>query len=214
MKEIKIILILLQDSEIDNFIIYENYYNSKNSKVEISQEEESLIPDNFSNEEDVDKNLLENNFENTGFFINDIFFDDERRNSIRKNFHFANLNDINNKKNRQNLNRNKQQFETQDSKKISINNNNNKFNNSNNYHSNKDLYWKSQLKPKIFSFLNRQETIQEKEKQKRESIVQQFAFNMKVNIKQKKNNFNHNNFMKQIKQKNVNADKGNDSKSY
>jgi len=39
---------------------------------------------------------------------------------------------------------------------------------------------------------------------------------MKVNIKQKKNNFNYNNFMKQIKQKNANADKGNDfvSKSY
>ena len=44
--------------------------------------------------------------------------------------------------------------------------------------------------------------------------MQQFALNMKVNIKQKKNNFNNNNFMKQIKQKNVNADKGNDSKSY
>ena len=120
----------------------------------------------------------------------------------------------NNNKNSQNLNHNKQHFETQDSKKISINNNNNKFNNSNNDRSNKDLNWKSQLKPKISSFLNRQETIQEKEKQKRESIVQQFAFNMKVNIKQKKNNVNCNNFMKQIKQKNANADKGNDSKSY
>ena len=67
-----------QNSEIDNFTIYENYYNSKNSKVEISQEEESLIADNFSNEEDVDKDLLENNFENTGFVLNDIFFDDEK----------------------------------------------------------------------------------------------------------------------------------------
>ena len=74
---------------------------------------------------------MENNFENTGFVLNDIFFDDEKRNSIHKSIHFANLNDNNNNKNSQNLKSNKEHFETQDSKNISINDNNNKFNNSN-----------------------------------------------------------------------------------
>ena len=64
--------ITILDEEGDDYSGYENYYSSKDSKVEISQEEESLIADNFSNEEDNDKDLLEHKIENTGFVLNDI----------------------------------------------------------------------------------------------------------------------------------------------
>lgn len=74
---------------------------------------------------------------------------------------------------------------------------NTNINNNNNIFSNVKPRGKLSILYNAQGVFNERE--KEKEKPKKESVVQQIAFNMKINIKQKKNNFNFNNYIKQLK---------------
>jgi len=189
----------------------------------------------FSNIETVseaDKESLDsqdNNKSINGFTLCSVFFNDDEDNNIKRNIVYNNINkgtidDQDNKnlstnkidndsKNNNNIlsklsefsYNNRQILQDLDSKIKDINTLNDYCQNNNNLNEDPKFI---RRRNKISVLFNKQTSIIDKNtKKKKESISQTVAFNMKVNIKQKKNNFNYGNYIKQIKDKNGKLEK-------